>query len=334
MTSAAAIALAAAILVLGAFPAAADRGSIPFIPGVITFEPDQRAFIAWNGTTERLVLSTTIRASRRTQVLEVIPFRSEPSVSGARPQELRRAARLYGSKYSTERRLSPDRAGPGLGDTGEDPEDSPPAELTFYQTIGAHSVSVVRLDSEEGFFEWAADYLNGKGVENVSFSPAIRRAVEYYMRNGYRYYVFDVIDAGIERGSVEPVAYTFESEELYYPLIISTTDSGYTSVELYIVSDGYFHRFDGISPEEIALGDGPFPLKREELEFISPAAAALFDTAGSARSSARASSSASASDGAGADDGDAGPLSGDTPRLRRWLIKGYFEDFSEDLLAR
>ena len=52
--------------------ARADRGSIPFKPHVQIFEPTQRAMIAWDGREEILVLSTDLRASEPTKVLEVI----------------------------------------------------------------------------------------------------------------------------------------------------------------------------------------------------------------------------------------------------------------------
>ncbi len=61
------------MLLLGAAgPAQADRGAIPFQPEVTIFEPTQRALIAWNGEEEILILSTDLRASRATKVLEVI----------------------------------------------------------------------------------------------------------------------------------------------------------------------------------------------------------------------------------------------------------------------
>jgi hypothetical protein len=60
----------------------ADMGSIPFVP-VDIGEPNQRGLIAFNGQEEILVLSTDLKASKPTKVLEVIPLPSEPKVSKA-----------------------------------------------------------------------------------------------------------------------------------------------------------------------------------------------------------------------------------------------------------
>ena len=59
----------------------ADCGGIPVLPGVKLFEPTQRAAIAFNGAEEILLLSTDLRASKPTKVLEVLPLPDEPAVS-------------------------------------------------------------------------------------------------------------------------------------------------------------------------------------------------------------------------------------------------------------
>ena len=62
------------------------------------FEPTQRALIAWNGEEEILILSTDLRASRATKVLEVMPFPAEPRVKKGDVGVFRRAVKLINSK--------------------------------------------------------------------------------------------------------------------------------------------------------------------------------------------------------------------------------------------
>ena len=76
----------------------ADRGSIPFVPNVRIFEPNQRAMIAWNGEEEMLLLSTDLRASARTKVLEVLPLPSEPEVKKGEIEAFRKAVRIINSR--------------------------------------------------------------------------------------------------------------------------------------------------------------------------------------------------------------------------------------------
>ena len=86
------------MVVAGVLSVQADRGAIPFQPEVTIFEPTQRALIAWNGEEEILILSTDLRASRATKVLEVMPFPAEPRVKKGDVGVFRRAVKLINSK--------------------------------------------------------------------------------------------------------------------------------------------------------------------------------------------------------------------------------------------
>ena len=78
--------------------ARADCGSIPFKPWVDVFEPNQRAVIAFNGAMEILLLSTDLRASEPTKVLEVVPFPSEPKVSKGNVDAFAKATEIINRK--------------------------------------------------------------------------------------------------------------------------------------------------------------------------------------------------------------------------------------------
>ena len=138
--------LTSLLLVAGVVSVQADRGAIPFQPGVTIFEPTQRALIAWNGEEEILILSTDLRASRATKVLEVMPFPAEPRVKKGDVGVFRRAVRLINSKVPGLWRWSR----PGIGAwTVRRAESPPPGEITFHERIGAHDVAVARVVSGE-----------------------------------------------------------------------------------------------------------------------------------------------------------------------------------------
>lgn len=68
------------ILILVLPPAArADRRAISIEPVVLS-EPGQKAFLAFNGKEELLVLATDVQAGQDTTVLEFMPFPAEPVV--------------------------------------------------------------------------------------------------------------------------------------------------------------------------------------------------------------------------------------------------------------
>ncbi|MEO0185805.1 MAG: DUF2330 domain-containing protein, partial [candidate division WOR-3 bacterium] len=92
----------------------ADRGLIPFNPGVTIFEPNQRAIIAWNGEEEILLLSTDLSASDSTMALEILPLPSEPKVKKGDPETFRKAINLINRRiYLKKRNGNGDRATEG-----------------------------------------------------------------------------------------------------------------------------------------------------------------------------------------------------------------------------
>jgi len=124
---------------LSAQSALADRGSIPFKPGVKIFEPNQRAMIAWNGEEEIMLLSTDLRASEPTKVLEVIPLPAEPKVTKGDVEVFRKATELINRKLPRMLHKSKDRFG------GRGGPPAPAGEITFHKKIGAHDISVTRV---------------------------------------------------------------------------------------------------------------------------------------------------------------------------------------------
>ncbi|MHC4642910.1 MAG: hypothetical protein ACYS32_14805, partial [Planctomycetota bacterium] len=71
----------------------------------------------------------------------------------------------------------------------------------------------------------------------VSLPDSIRELIAKYL-NEYNcpYFVFDVIEVGPDPQSVEPIIYEFKSSELFYPLEISSTFHGRTTIDLVIFS--------------------------------------------------------------------------------------------------
>ena len=96
-------------------------GSIPFFQGVEIGEPSQRGLIAFNGHEKLLILSTDLRASKRSKVLEVIPLPAEPSVKRADSEIFANALKIINEKLRASRP-------PTGGDTFGSGSSGPPAE--------------------------------------------------------------------------------------------------------------------------------------------------------------------------------------------------------------
>ncbi len=275
----------------------ADRGSIPFDPDVEIFEPTQRAIIAWNGDEEILLLSTDLRASRPTKVLEVIPLPSEPAVKKGDLDAFKRAIAII------NRKIKRPRSGWTLGRGGAKSEAVIPAgEVTFHEKIGAHDISVTRVVNAAGFVEWVENYLKKQGVETPKIPRAMKEVVNEYLQEDFRWFVFDVVELDDKVKTNDAIQYRFKTESLFYPLKITRTESGMTSIDLIVLTPKLLSRFPGIPIQQVRLKHQPVELTSRELRRISE---------------------------------EMDDLLGHKPRmkLRIWQITGRLSEFTKDLIA-
>lgn len=275
----------------------ADRGSIPFRPGVRIFEPKQRAMIAWNGKEEILLLSTDLRASEATEVLEVLPLPSEPKVKKGDVEVFRRATTLINKKLRRQPKLS--RA--GVRTRGA--RGGPAGEVTFHKKIGAHDVSVTHVLNEDGFIEWVENYLRSVGVANPTVPAPMKQVVAEYLEEKFSWFVFDVVSLEEETRTNDAIQYRFATESLFYPLKITRTEEGQTSIELLVLTPRLLSSFPGIPTERVRLLHAPVAITSLELRSLSEEMDSLLG-------------------------------SRDTMKLRIWQITGKLSSFRRDLIAR
>ena len=281
---------------LGASATLADRGSIPFRPHVQIFEPVQRAMIAWNGDEEILLLSTDLRASEPTKVLEVLPLPAEPTVAKGDTEVFRRATDLINRKLAEER--------PATGGKALRAEPKGPAgEVTFHERIGAHDISVTKALSSAGFTDWVNDYLRKAGVENPQISPTMMELIGEYLRDKYEWFVFDVVELGTEPRTNDAIQYRFASAYLYYPLRISRVEEGETEIQLLVLTPKLLREFPALPRERVQLAHDPVTVTGDELQALNPDMHALLG-----RRAAQ--------------------------QLRIWMLHGRLDAFTADLIAK
>ena len=255
-------------LALACRAAWADCGSIPFKPWVSVFEPNQRAVIAWDGREEILVLSTDLRASEPTKVLEVIPLPAEPTVKEGDVALFYKATELINRKLFPRKRIGSGGAMGGKGGFGAAGAALPPAgEVTFHEKIGAHDVSVTHVLDHRRFVDWVKDYLEEAGVDNPEIPPPLEAVVQEYLRDGFKWFVFDVVDLGEETITKEGIQYRFKTRSLYYPLRITRSEEGDTLVKLLVLTPGLVRMPD---PQRlpVRLVHQPVDVTRKELRAL------------------------------------------------------------------
>ena len=122
------------------------------------------------------------------------------------------------------------------------------------------------------------------------------------MQDVLKWFVFDVIELGEWLRKNDAIQYKFRTESLYYPLKITRTESGMTSVELIVLTPKLLRRFPGIPIRDVKLKHEPVELTSRELREISEEMDALL---------------------------------GHKPRmkLRIWQITGRLSEFKKDLIA-
>ena len=108
--------------------------------------------------------------------------------------------------------------------------------VTFHEKIGAHDVSVIQVLDQRRFVDWVEDYLRKEGVDNPTVPKPLRRVVEEYLRDGFKWFAFNVVDLGTKTVTKDAVQYKFETRFLYYPLRITRTEKGATEVRLLLIS--------------------------------------------------------------------------------------------------
>jgi hypothetical protein len=209
----------------------ADKGPILWHEGVELSQESQKAIILHNAVEEVLILGTEMRASKKIEMLEFIPFPSEPTVSPATGAPFEEMARLIKQKglvfqFST------------IGKGGGTPE-SVPVEIRLSEKIGLHEVTAIKINDIGQFAGWLDDFFarNGIHVAKEKLGEVYANAQDY-VRRGITYFVFDRVDVSENIKFIEPLMYRFRTDKIFYPLKTSNLIGGRGAVELLLVLPG------------------------------------------------------------------------------------------------
>lgn len=238
----------------------ADRGSIPYIPGVRIFEPSQDALIAWNGEEEILVLATELYASEPTKILQVLPLPSEPEVKKSSRDVLRRANEFFIQKVFDDLRQPVLRS---------EISETPAAEIKEEVVIGSHDILVVKVLNQDYFVSWVNDYLKEKGEKNPQIPDTLKISINNYINRGYNYFVFDTIEVSPDPKINEAISYKFKTDELYYPLEITKSDHGVSEISLFVLTDQNLINYNGIEKKRVIETTDSVILDSFDVSYIS-----------------------------------------------------------------
>lgn len=187
----------------------ADRGIVYYDPKIKLYESDQNAIVAWNGKEEILLLSTNLRASEdNITVLELIPLPDNPlKIEEGDYKSFEKLVEFINQKLPTAQAL-------GRGEKAT--KNVPSIVLVFHEKIGAHDISVIKINDLQGFKNW--EYLKELGIDSSKIDESFLNTLNNYMLRGLNYFAFDKVEIGKEEKTINPVLYHFKSNYLYYPI--------------------------------------------------------------------------------------------------------------------
>ena len=220
----------------------ADGGMVAWPPQIQITESAQNAIVAWNDKEEVFIISNDIEGFDSAIILRMIPLPSNPTnIEEGDFSSFSKITEIINKKGKVFGRHK------GWGEmTLTNPlgsEGTPPGiEITFHENIGAHDVTVVKVNDLDYFLNWIKDFALNKGLETKEISPEFRDGISDYLDRDIKYFVFDVIEKTEYKQSINPLIYRFESEYLFYPLKITAISeigqSQYAEVNVFLISKG------------------------------------------------------------------------------------------------
>ena len=109
--------------------------------------------------------------------------------------------------------------------------------------MGAHDVAVLHVLDKAGFLKWVDEFMRAKEAMNAKVDPEFANVIENYLDRGCAWFVFDAIQAADRIKSRQPIEYRFKSDSVYYPLEISSRETGKTSIDLLILTSNQLTQF-------------------------------------------------------------------------------------------
>lgn len=251
----------------------ADGGMIYWPPDVHLDQSAQSAICAWNGKEEIIILSNDIKSDAQATALRIVPLLSNPTVKEGNFESFEKLVEIINKKIEIIRnRLMSE--GKELGGV-----PTPGIEITFQKKIGAHDITVVKVNNLNVFLDWIKDFATQKGLAIKEISSGFKEGVRNYLKRDIKYFVFDVIETNGEE-SVKPLIYKFDSDYLYYPVLISGVSEiseSRAKIRVFFISKEEISDKKYWHPFWRGYFGYPVELTLEELKGINPDIANLFN---------------------------------------------------------
>lgn len=255
----------------------ADGGMIVWPPKVHLDQSAQNAIVAWNGEEEIIILSNDVKSDTEATALRMVPLPSNPSeIKEGSFESFEKITEIMNEKIE---KMRDNWLMLGKGAEGAPTQG---VEITFHEQIGAHDVTVVKVNDLDYFLNWLKDFAEEKGLEVKEISSEFKQGISNYLKRDIKYFVFDVIDTKEGEESIKPLVYKFKTDYLYYPLLISgISEIGQSraDIHVFLITENSIPEM----PFKWNLGYSEVELTSDELNQVSEEIAELFDKGAKAR---------------------------------------------------
>lgn len=149
-------------------------------------------------------------------------------------------------------------------------------EILFSEQTDVHDITGLRAENADALISAARDLILRK-VSTLDITwEELRNTAGDYIGRGMNYWVIDLLELGDRKKTREPVAYTFDSDSLYFPLKISSATSGDTVISLFTITEEKLDTKSVTGDWKHWIGQSGFAVTTAEMSSISPEITGLF----------------------------------------------------------
>lgn len=177
-------------------------------------EPGQKAVIGWNGTSEKLILSTDFDSKQSSKGVRVIPFPSLPSVEPSERGVFTNVTDLIDDITYDDSKTVGGMLPSGSMQGGD-------VSVRWKKEIGSHGLTAVQVNDTSEFIHFVNEKFESEGLDSWESSSDINMVIDDYLDRGFDFFVLDIVDLDQGETSTVPLQYTFKTKKLYYPIVIS-----------------------------------------------------------------------------------------------------------------
>lgn len=244
-------------------------------PKVELNQSAQNAIVAWNGQEEIIILSNDIESDESVTALRMVPLPSNPSdIKEGDFESFEKITEIINEKIEKIQT-------PGYGREGDNKTGAAGIEIVFHEKIGAHDVTVVKVNDLDYFLDWTKDFAEGKGLEVKEISMKFRNGISNYLKRDIKHFVFDVIDTKEGEESIKPLIYKFDSDYLYYPILISGVSEiseSRANIQVFLITEDEILNERYWRPYQKGYFRYPVEFSQKELQEVDEDVAGLFDS--------------------------------------------------------